>query len=760
MFAASKSGSVEDKDAQFNYVTMLLHGDGTNGSQNKTFLDVGAVFTASVTLTTMTVSAITSGTILIGHTISGSGVSSATISAQLTGTTGGTGTYTVSVSQTVTSGTISSSFAITRNGNTTQGTFTPYGDNWSNYMTSGYLTTASNADFALSADFTVQCWVFSGDSSLDGSTRRRIFHTGGGDVAASLQLLLGTSAGNSAVISVLNSGFLIDGTISVVTSSWNHVAVTRSGTSLKLFVNGVQSGSTATTSQNFNSGTSNTVYIGANSSGGGIWQGYISNLSVVNGTALYTSAFTPSTTPLSTGTTNQKLLVCQVNRFIDSNTATTAKTITVNSTPSVQRFSPFSPTTAYSTSVIGGSAYLDGTGDYLTLPVSSAFDLGTNACCVEAWVYLTNNNIFGIFTSSNSTSGQTRPNFYARYDQLQLDYFGTVVIQANITVTLNCWHHVVFTRASSSGAWRIFLDGVLQAYNATGSQNLLQTGAAQEVGRTYAGTTGQGYMGDVRIVNGAVPSAYVTSSTTVGATIFTPPTAPLTAITNTSLLLSYTNAAIIDNAMMNDLETVGNAQISTSVKKYGTGSIVFDGSGDLLTIPNNTSWQSSVANSQGFNFGTGDFTVECWVYFNATTSFITIVGSRNYSNGGSSTYGNWVLRAGTSNLYTSYSNSSTSKTISGTYSWSTGVWYHVAWVRYNGTVSVYRDGTSIGSVADSTSLTDGQYGITVGGNFDTAGTQGTIYNPLNGYIDDLRISKVARYTANFTAPTAAFADKG
>ena len=170
MFAASKSGSVEAKDAQFNYVTMLLHGDGTNGAQNNTFLDSST-----------------------------------------------------------------NNFTITRNGNTTQGTFTPYGDNWSNYMTSGYLTTASNADFALSADFTVQCWVFSGDSSLDGSTRRRIFHTGGGDVAASLQLLLGTSAGNSAVISVLNSGFLIDGTISVVTSSWNHVAVTRSGTSLKTF---------------------------------------------------------------------------------------------------------------------------------------------------------------------------------------------------------------------------------------------------------------------------------------------------------------------------------------------------------------------------------------------------------------------------------------------------------------------------------------------------------------------------------------------
>jgi hypothetical protein len=66
---------------------------------------------------------------------------------------------------------------------------------------------------------------------------------------------------------------------------------------------------------------------------------------------------------------------------------------------------------------------------------------------------------------------------------------------------------------------------------------------------------------------------------------FTPPTAPLTAVTNTQLLCNFTNAGILDNAMMNDLETVGNAQISTSVKKYGTGSMYFDGTGDWLSVP-------------------------------------------------------------------------------------------------------------------------------------------------------------------------------
>ena len=182
----------------------------------------------------------------------------------------------------------------------------------------------------------------------------------------------------------------------------------------------------------------------------------------------------------------------------------------------------------------------------------------------------------------------------------------------------------------------------------------------------------------------------------------------------------------------------------------------FDGTGDWLVAPATSAWQSTLAYTQGFNFGTGDFTVECWVYFTATGTYTTILASRNYSTGASSTYGNWVLRAGTGDLYRSYSNSTTSKGITGTYVWNTGQWYHVAWVRFNGVVTVYQNGVAIGTVADTTNLTDGQYGVTVGCNFDTAGSSGTGYNLLTGYIDDLRITKgIARYTQNFTPPQAA-----
>jgi hypothetical protein len=101
-------------------------------------------------------------------------------------------------------------------------------------------------------------------------------------------------------------------------------------------------GSAITISDSF---TSAAFYAGAGKVGSTVpynpLTGYISNLRVVAGTALYTSAFTPSTTPL-TAVSGTSLLTCQSNRFIDN--SSNAFTITRNGDVSVQRFSPFAPT--------------------------------------------------------------------------------------------------------------------------------------------------------------------------------------------------------------------------------------------------------------------------------------------------------------------------------------------------------------------------------------------------------------------------------
>jgi len=84
----------------------------------------------------------------------------------------------------------------------------------------------------------------------------------------------------------------------------------------------------------------------------------------------------------------------------------------------------------------------------------------------------------------------------------------------------------------------------------------------------------------------------------------------------------------------------------------------------------------------------------------------------------------------------------------------TGQWNHVAVSRSGTSLKMFFNGTSVATATNSTSFGSASSGVFVGAYYD-----GTY--PLNGYIDDLRITKgYARYTANFTAPTAAFPNIG
>jgi hypothetical protein len=216
---------------------------------------------------------------------------------------------------------------------------------------------------------------------------------------------------------------------------------------------------------------------------------------------------------------------------------------------------------------------------------------------------------------------------------------------------------------------------------------------------------------------------------------FTPATAPLTAVTNTQLLLLGTNAGILDNSMRNDLETVGNAQISTAQSKFGGSSISFDGTGDLLRYRNT----ASVA-----TFGTGDFTIETWVRFNSVTGTQVITDFRD----GVSTALPTLYVVGTQLRY--YANGADQIT-GGTLAVNT--WYHIALARSGTSTRLFLDGVQIGSTyTDSTN-----YAATANVYIADWYSFATFTYPLNGYIDDLRITKgVARYTANFTPPAAAF----
>jgi hypothetical protein len=197
--------------------------------------------------------------------------------------------------------------------------------------------------------------------------------------------------------------------------------------------------------------------------------------------------------------------------------------------------------------------------------------------------------------------------------------------------------------------------------------------------------------------------------------------------------------------MMNNLETVGNAQISTSVVKYGTGSLAFDGTGDWLTTLTNPN----------LVLGTGDFTVECWIYTGTTGSRLGIIGNRTGSGGD----GVWCIDLNPTNVggfgYM-YLHTDNSQIVSSSTNYSANTWFHLAVTRSGTTFRMFLDGTQVGSSTSSVNFSS-----TATMYIGAEGSRTDQSSPLNGYIDDLRITKgVARYTANFTAPTTAFADKG
>ena len=670
-------------DPYFQNTTLLLHGNGTNAAQNNTFLDSS-----------------------------------------------------------------SNNFTITRNGNTTQGTFTPFSQTgWGNYFpgTSG-VSAGSSATLAFgTGNFTIECWAFLPSVSAN-------------SLIASSRVINGTSnnywslyaiSTNQIEFQSRSAGgtqyYARSNTNTFLPNTWNHIAVTRSSGLITVYVNGVA----GTTTVNDGSVDLAEQYIGIGLFNFTTYEsylvGYVSNFRAVKGGVLYTGNFTPSTAPLTTtvsaGTVS--LLTCQSNRFIDN--SANAFSLSVGGTPSVQAFSPFYPTAAYAPQTIGGSGYFDGSGDAITAASNSAFGF-TGDFTIEAWVYKGNNGSSGYDILASVGDGNAINGWFIELSTNRTPRFyspqGLVALGSTANINDNSWHHWAFVRSGST--LTIYLDGVSQASGSvTGTINY--TGSALAIGGigTLTGGWFNGYISNFRIVRGQA----LTSGN------FTPPKSPLTptsvgwtganaasSLTGTvSILTNFTNAGIVDSTAKNVLETVGNAQISTTQSKFGGSSMYFDGTGDYIVEPTNLN----------FGYGTGDFTIEFWLRLNSTATQTVVSNLTSASSVNPHLY---VLSGGSIRYYTANADRITGSTLSA------NQWYHVALCRSGTSTRLFIDGTQSGS----TYTDSNNYGTTAPlgiGTYWASGAPVTA-DTLNGYIDDLRITRgVARYTANFTPQTSQWQDQ-
>jgi len=610
----------------------------------------------------------------------------------------------------------SNSHTITANGNVTQNTFSPYRHGgYSTYFdgTGDYLKVASNSTFNwYNTDFTIEGWF---NASAPG-TNEHIFASYI-DVNNRESLYLPNA---TTLRWWVNGTTRITATIAA--NEWYHFAIVDNNGTTTLYLNGVSQGTWTSTYTDGNRlvwiGTYNDASVASDS-----FTGYISDVRFVKGTAVYTSAFTPPTERL-TAITNTSLLTCHLPYIADG--STNSHSITVNGNTKTEPFGPYDYS-EYSASVNAGSAYFDGTGDYLNAGTDSSLALGSGDFTFECWIYpptATMATYAAIY--SNTSEGQGDSNAL-RFGNLATSST-TLAVQTAASSIFNStsgavkvgqWNHVALVRnGTATNNMTIYVNGVASGQG-TSTANF-STGYATIGTNVYAGVhyLYSGYIADVRVVQG----------TAVYTSAFTPPTAPLTAISGTGLLLPFDGAGIIDKSQsVKTLTLNGDVKSSTTQSKYLTSSMYFDGTGDSIA----TNLDDTLPD---------DFTLECWIYASsAWSNYRTIFDSRINANAVDRIFVGAFTTSGEIHFYTT-------ATIIKATNVPDSQWVHFAISRESGTLKMFIDGTLAQSAS---SITQAFYvPRLIGNSFDGYGWQ--------GYISDARITKgLARYTSNFTPPTAA-----
>jgi len=640
-------------------------------------------------------------------------------------------------------------FAITRNGDATTGTFAPYGTKWSNYFDgSSYMYPDSALNTAMGAGFagniiSFEMWIY--PTNFNGGSYGQSLTGAYAAVAANGRWLIYLEK-TAATTSKLNFSYTtgtgtqndLASTASAITQNqWNHIAVTvdattSSSATVKLFANGVLLNTF--TSQNMSTQTAYyraAVIGGANSQYVSEFFGYISDFRILKDSFAYTGNYTVPTAPL-TAITNTVLLTCQSNRFKDN--ATNNHTLTLAGTPKVLKFSPYAADKSYPADVYGGSAYFDGSGDYLSFQTNQTpLALSNSDFTLEAWVYRTSSSS-GIIFIGQGDNGTAAGSAYVLYvsSSATSDVYGTSFPGGGVGITspnppVNTWAHVAWVR--TGGTYSSYLNGVRVGTASTLSTNSINVGSAANAPCIGSATNGtaqmQGYISNLRLIKGS--GGYDATQTTIQI-----PTVPLTAITNTSLLCNFTNAGIYDASMNTNLRTVNDVKLSTTQYRYGLSSMAFDGTTDFVTVTGN---QQAL-----YSMGTADFTIEMWVYTLSNNGHLI-----DTNNGGDASGSGRFAMQITSNQLQAYNSTGTTMIIGGTIN--TNQWYHIAYARASGVSKLFIDGQQVGSTyTDTNNFVCGNANRPVFGvnGYDEASA------PMNGYIDDLRITRgYARYTTNF-----------
>lgn len=383
------------------------------------------------------------------------------------------------------------------------------------------------------------------------------------------------------------------------------------------------------------------------------------------------------------------------------------------------------------------SLALDGAGDWIYYAPTSGLDLRGDFTieCFVNWATITNGGIFHLYpgTPPNVVGGLAVGHDGTNFG---IYYAGVFTLRA-YTISTDRWYHIALVRVS--GSISLYIDGVKLGASISDSTNYLGNGLSVGL-----------YYGAAYTLNGNIDEFRVTRDLARYTADFTPPAAPFLGgapdpdYAKVSLLLyldgNDASTAIRDSSPAPKTGTaVGNAQIDRDQSKFGGASLLLDGTGDGIDY----------AESSGFGFGSGDYTVEGWLRQANNLRACCLFDNRVTGGAGIAIYSS-VNQESQRNRLILASNTAVIAGDSSTQFNAATNFQHWAVTKSGTTVRGFIDGALVWTITDSRTLAS-TAAVRIG--------RSTTGQEFIGHIDELRVTKgVARYTAAFTPPAAPFSN--
>ena len=597
-------------------------------------------------------------------------------------------------------------------------------------------------------DFTIDFWF---NTNKDLSSTQENLIVDGDNANHSFKIALWT--GGRINVTSRNSGIFIwditGSTTGLNDGAWHHVALvqTDSDNTARIYVDGQLDGSETNTNPWFN--VADDLYFGYVDGDSRHYTGYLDEVRLSKGVARWTSNFTPSTVPYAVSPSSPNLntagydvdmsgdLILSGTGTLDA-VASSAINIAGDWTnagtfnAATNTLVTFDGTSAQDL-IAGGDGFYNlthsGTGD---LRIND--DLAVTGDLVNSAGKMDTNDTFNNITVTGDVT--------VSGGELEIDPIATLITGGTLTV---------------SGGTLDAVSGVLDANGdviISSGTLIAPTGNFNVADDFTIGASGTYTKGGLLIFDGTtiftdgatqnVGDVFIASSVTLASNI----TLDSLAIQDggndsDAVLLLDLDSDFTDDSLGGSTHTVspyGSAQIDATQKKFGAGSFISYGTPDSLTIPDSDDW----------DFGTGDFTIDFQIYRNGAQATCAVMSTLLVGNSG---YGITMAAANTL-IFRSTASGSWAADLTSSEVLPDQTWTHVAYVRSGNTLTVYQNGVSKGSV-DVTGYTYNSPGAGMAISRYYVNLAG--YYSMKGNLDEIRVSNVARWTTDFTSPILPYA---